>query len=227
MPNAKTRRRTSKKGKNAKFMRYKPIPYQMPGKMVLKQKYTDIINLNPSTGGVPAVYTFSANGAYDCDITSTGHQPRGFDQMMKFYNHCTVIASKIVVEFAVDTATTLGQSTICGIELSDNSTSITASTGVSDAMESKHFRYITLSPSYSTTKKVSTVFGVRKFFKLGKGSIISEDAYRGSSSSNPAELAYYHVVAAPVGSTDVAIIKGIVKIVYTCVYHGLNDPGQS
>jgi len=47
------------------------------------------------TGATPAYYVFSANGLYDPDITSTGHQPLGFDQLMTFYNYYVVLRSRI------------------------------------------------------------------------------------------------------------------------------------
>lgn len=228
MPRKYVKRKSKRTRRSRKKMpRYKRIPYQMPAKMAIKQKYTDFVNLNAGAVGTPAVYSFRANSVYDPDFTSGGHQPRGHDQMMLFYQHCTVIASKIVVTFVPDQVTDLAQATVCGIELSDNSTSITASLGVSQAMESKFFRYITLAPDYSGTKTVSQSFGIKKFFKVGSGSILSEDQYRSSNSSNPSELAFFHVGVGPTGSVDLNNIKGIVKLVYTCVYHGLQDPGQS
>lgn len=41
------------------------------------------------------LYKFRANGCYDPDITSTGHQPIGWDQWTQFYNHYVVVGSKI------------------------------------------------------------------------------------------------------------------------------------
>lgn len=51
-----------------------------------------------ATSGVPTQYFFTANGVYDPNVTGTGHQPIGFDQMMLFYEQCTVVRSKITVD---------------------------------------------------------------------------------------------------------------------------------
>jgi len=53
----------------------------------------------PVSGLAATPYLFSANGMFDPDITGTGHQPMGFDQMMSLYNQCCVIRSKITVCF--------------------------------------------------------------------------------------------------------------------------------
>lgn len=59
-------------------------------------RYADVIDVG--TFGTSVVgYDFTANGLFDPDITGTGHQPMGFDQMMSFFRHYTVIGSKIIV----------------------------------------------------------------------------------------------------------------------------------
>lgn len=50
--------------------------------------------------GLASGYVFSCNGAYDPNITGTGHQPMGFDQMMLLYNQFTVTQSTITITFA-------------------------------------------------------------------------------------------------------------------------------
>lgn len=61
------------------------------------QLYYDRIGLTAPTTGNVVSYYFSANGLFDPDITGTGHQPMGFDQMMSLYNQYTVYHSSIRV----------------------------------------------------------------------------------------------------------------------------------
>jgi len=53
--------------------------------------------LTPEIGGVTGNWIFTANGLVVVNVTGTGHQPNGFDQMMQMYEHYTVISSKITV----------------------------------------------------------------------------------------------------------------------------------
>jgi len=52
------------------------------------------------TAGAIAQYAFTANGLYDPNITSTGHQPMGFDTMMLYYEQYTVLRSSVTLRFA-------------------------------------------------------------------------------------------------------------------------------
>jgi hypothetical protein len=52
-----------------------------------------------ATGAASNSYFFIANGMYDPNITGTGHQPMGFDQMMSLYEQACVVRSKITVTF--------------------------------------------------------------------------------------------------------------------------------
>jgi len=63
---------------------------------VQKMLYYDVgksITINNS--GLASQYFFSANGIYDPDISGTGHQPIGFDQLMTFYEQFTVVSATI------------------------------------------------------------------------------------------------------------------------------------
>lgn len=79
-------------------------------RVVAKLRYATNITLDPTAENLGAtgsnVWQFSANGLYDPDITSTGHQPMFFDNYMSIYQRYRVMYSKIsvtVVNHAVNT----------------------------------------------------------------------------------------------------------------------------
>ena len=92
--------RKNKKRSYARRRTYRKIPsgFPMPKSKMLRFKYIDNISLNTATG-VPTQHFFRANSLYDPDYTGTGHQPHGTDEMGLFFNHYTVISSKITVKF--------------------------------------------------------------------------------------------------------------------------------
>ncbi len=56
----------------------------LPNSFYTKLRYTDSLTVQHSFGNA-GTYIFRANDCYDPDLTSTGHQPRGFDQFMSLY----------------------------------------------------------------------------------------------------------------------------------------------
>jgi len=72
----------------------------MPSTFPTRLRYFSVFTLNPGAAGSAGVQVFSANGLYDPDITSTGHQPRGFDQSSAMYKTFQVIKRMITVWFS-------------------------------------------------------------------------------------------------------------------------------
>jgi hypothetical protein len=61
--------------------------------------YDTNLSLSVPSTGAAITWFFTANGLYDPDITGTGHQPIGFDQLMLFYEQYTVTRSSIECQF--------------------------------------------------------------------------------------------------------------------------------
>lgn len=65
-------------------------------KLTTKLRYVDTLNLDAGAAGIVS-HVFSANGLFDPDITSTGHQPHYYDEFSALYNKYRVLSSKIQV----------------------------------------------------------------------------------------------------------------------------------
>lgn len=181
--------------------------YVMPRKVVArpgtlgqsrlqKFRYCDRITLNPGLGGA-VTHSFAANGLYDPDVSGVGHQPIGFDQVMNFYNHYTVVGAKLKATFVARNANTVTDSAIVGIELSGNSSPTTI---INDVLEQSHSNWRTLTNGHAKQDIiVSNQVSVKKYLKQ---SPLQEDANAGTASGNPDELIYFHVFALPTNSGD-------------------------
>lgn len=166
------------------------------------------IQLNPGISGLASNYVFSVNGMFDPDITGVGTQPVGFDNMTGLFDHYTVIHSKIRVDFySSDNAT----SVCCGVLVKDNAST---SNNVMNLLCGESVSSM-VDPQNPTTM-ISKSVNVSKF--LGRPNILSEDDCRGSSTSNPAEQAYYHVFAQPNSTNDVSSLFCVVRIDYVAVW---------
>lgn len=169
--------------------------------------------LNPGAGGLPVWQVFSANGLYDPNITGIGHQPLGFDQIMEFYNHYTVIGSKCTIT-CLNNDTTYMQ--YVGIRKASSPTTITS---VTDTVENGNVNFAVVAPA-GTGSNASTTLSMNMSpgAYLSKSSVLSEDDLRGNASNNPAEQCYFHVFAAPTAAVDSGSVSMIVTIEYIAVF---------
>lgn len=163
------------------------------------------ITVSPSIG-VPGTYVYSANGMYDPNITGTGTQPVGFDEMTALFDHYTVIYSKIIVDFHYQG--TAGSSYV-GVKLNDNAASITAP-GQLIVGESSGTMVTEQKDHASITRSVA----IGKF--LGRPNVLNEDDLRGDVGSNPAEQCYWYLYNIPNGVD--ADVVAIVRIEYVSIW---------
>lgn len=198
MPKKYTRRRRQKRPYRKK--RYKKCSYNGSATIIsatstlpfpkiykVKMRYADNIVLDTSTGLV-ANHTFCINGVYDVDITGTGHQPTGFDQIMPFYDHYVVIGCKATFSFAtrddINTA-------LVGITMRDSVAAVTDYREVVEQGNTKHS--ILGTENGQGIKTIRYAINPNRF--LGRSKPMSDPQLKGSILSNPTELAYAHVWA--------------------------------
>jgi hypothetical protein len=139
--------------------------------------------------GIVTNYFYSANGLYDPDITGTGHQPMGFDQLMLLYNQYSVIKSKI----SVTTYSGTSSAVRAGVYLSPDTTSITDPIRL---MENGLIRSVVveglLAPGY--IKTISTNCDVALYFgRQTEDDVVVDKTLGGSAAANPTEQVYFAI----------------------------------
>ncbi len=138
------------------------------------------------TSGAVAAYVFTANGLFDPNITGTGHQPMGFDQMMLFYEHYTVIKSRIRLEVFNTTASIPIK---VGIQL--GATSTDWSTNYQANIENGRMVYATLTPQNTAMSHAVLTLPCDIRQSVGVMDVLDRSDLRGSASANPAEETFF------------------------------------
>lgn len=189
-------------------------------------KYVETISLDPAAG-VAGYYVFSANGLYDPNVTSTGHQPYGFDQLMAMYNHYTVVGSKCTVNLC--SAQNIPM--YAGILLRPDNVADNSLSGVLMEQPGNKMRLIGYGGSTGAQGNAQTMsckFSTRKYFTKNRGAIIEDFLLRGDAGSNPLEQAFYHIMLAPLFQGDNIATQGItIQIEYSAVFTEPKVLGQS
>lgn len=208
------KRRTALRRKRAIYKRNSPLPLVQFGRFrYFEQQFST------ATTGALSTYIYSANGMYDCDITGTGHQPRGFDQLMPMYDHYAVLSSSIHINVAnASTAAILFG--ICPVDTA------TARTSVNDYIEDRKSKWTIVAPinSGSCVKSLSHFADIGKFL----GRVVKyEDDLKGTISANPTDGVYWHVFISTVYSTDTTSVSWAPVIDYSAILLEPHLPAQS
>lgn len=182
--------------------------------------YESALGLTAPTSGNAVTYFYSANGMFDPNITGTGHQPIGFDQMMLMYEQCTVIKSSVQVTFNIGAGLTVN----VGVALFPDASALT---NPSQLVENGLLRYITCTSGSNTFQNQHMRTTVRLdcdiaryFGRRGVRVLLADDNLYTTAAANPVEQVYYGIVAwqlSPDGSTTTTIGFDVL-ISYDVVY---------
>lgn len=221
----------SKKRKYSKYpqRKLKVMKTPMPTQFTTKLRYCTILSLNPGLAGTPATHVFRCNSLFDPDATLIGHQPRGFDELMPFYDHFVVTSSKITAKFvnrSTQGPSTVGtsQNYVVGVNLNDDVTSLATP---NDYMEHGDSAFNALC-GVEGAQHVVTVSKIFTNEFLGRNDPMSDPDLKGSNSTNPNEQAYFQVFAAPLMSTtDAGPVDCYVVVEYVATFIEPKDLNQS
>lgn len=191
-----------------------------PERLVMKHKYVGGFTIAAAAGGALATNQFLANGLFDPDVTSTGHQPMLYDQMKAIYDHWTVKSSKIKITFGQDTQL-IGS--VIGIFLNDDS-SVTP-TAFYDCGEQRNGT-LTFLPKLgaATPKTLRLSFDSKKMF--GSDGTTNPNL-QGSSGADPTETAVYTIFGQAVDISTAFSVSGTVELEYTVEWFELKDLAAS
>jgi len=169
--------------------------------------YDHALGLTAPVSGNAVSYFFTANGMFDPDITGTGHQPMGFDQMMLLYNQCTVVHSSITVTFYGN-----GLACRCAVALYPSASALTSADQI---MENGLVKSVAVNMQGTNTainnklQSVTLDCDVKKYFARPSDQAVVDDSLLATTvASNPTEQVYYGISVwqlDPDGSTTSSI----------------------
>jgi hypothetical protein len=152
---------------------------------------------------------------FDPDITGTGHQPRGFDQLMLFYDHFVVLRAKIKVQFFNASTTTPA---LVFVTVRDTST---PSTSYLDYLESSLTKTTQLGVEGTTAATKVLEYDVNIGHFLGNRDPMTDPQLKGSTAANPTEGCSFHIGAF---SPDLFTASGVTIMVTVEYFCALVEP---
>lgn len=215
---SKSRKRNNMRNRRRKAVnKYRTIG--LPKVYYTSLKYVQQVTLNPSIGGLAASHAFRTNSLFDPDHTSTGHQPRFFDQLAAIYERYHVVGAKMRVTFSNSDSispqivgiTTTASSTSSGLE--------------NDFLEDKECVWTQVSPrdGGDSTKTLTRGWSAKQAF----GPDYKDADYGGFVTSNPSNTEYFKVWVAASDNSDTGPVYCTVEIMYRCMFMNQETPNQS
>lgn len=188
----------------------------IPRKQTRKLVYSDVFARDAGSG-VAASYFYSCNSLFDPDRTGVGHQPMGFDQLMEFYDHYTVIGAKLTLKALSQSTTLPGANQVITVKLRDSTTGPPAA--VTTAIEQGECTYGLLGSADGASAQLTLQKGVNPVKFLGRAGPLTDSQLKGSSGSNPLEECFFQISLQALGAgDDPPAVDFLVTIEYTAIF---------
>jgi len=177
----------------------------MSSSKTLDMRYQDVRVL--TSDGTPGIFgteqTFRLNSLFDPDLTNTGHQPYGYDQVTPFYGSYLVEEAKIEVEFSGSNSNSLFAALT--VQSGQNTTSLAGSL-LSFGLERQSILGKALPIDGRNVWRHVEVIPIHKVVGLTKAEHLGDPNYRALVGANPASQVYFRLaVADPVGASKTCI----------------------
>lgn len=163
---------------------------------------------------------FSCNGLFDPEISGAGHQPRGFDQLMKLYDHYVVIGAKLTVLAWAKSPT---EASLLCIKIQDNNVAIN---NRNDILESRWTRILQMGTIDSGNSCNRATMSINPNRFLGTSKPLSNPSLKGDVTSNPTEQCYFNIANINVGE-DAVSTSGLrldIRIEYDTIFFEPKNP---
>lgn len=185
---------------------------------IVTMRYSERFDINASALDVPGSHIFSANGLHDPNITGTGHQPRGYDQLMTMYRHYEVLEA--LIEIWADPID-LETSQLLTLSVRSSNSPVPLRT---DMMEHRTAITKAMAGSNGGPGVVYHKIACKPGEFLG---LKDDDTVRGAEGFNPASPVYFHVNTLPIPGVDAGIVHCQARITYKVKLSEPKEPVQS
>lgn len=189
-----------------------------PSMLRTTMRYVDTITLTTTAlSDDPVYYDFSCNGIHDPNITGTGHQPYGHDQVAALYNHYSVQSSRCTI-----TPNNSNDKLVYGLEIHDGG----ASVGFTDnaLLERKRVVFAHMQQDSIAARPLSQTWKKEAAFPKGAEGKNLNASY----GSNPGEQMYFRIfLKNTITSSAPATITFTVAITYQVISYEMKELAQS
>lgn len=192
--------------------------FPIPGRLSTTLYYADSFTVGTGALGAYFEQLMRLNSLFDPDLSFTGHQPRGFDQMAAFYNRYVVWGVDVEIDCLGLTALAPGFVVV----FASNDTTSASSTA--SAAELPYSQRVIGSTSFPG--KIQLSIPLYELNQVSKQVYLTDDRYQSLTSTNPSELLILHLgVDSPNGTANNNLVG--VKLSFRCEFFDPIQVGSS
>lgn len=199
--------------------------YAFPEQNVTKIRYSDIVTLTSSGGGIPK-YVFNMNSCYDPDFSGVGHQPIFWDQLTAVYGRYVVLGSKLKATFSpianTNTTTQPSGPMIIGIMTDHDTTTPTTLSTLIESSRSKS-TFLNNAMGGNNVKSMSVTYSPAISLGVDK----EDDQVHATTSASPSRAYYAHVFMSETGLATSSSCEVKIDIEYTVRLYAVKDVSGS
>lgn len=175
----------------------------VPQRFITKHKYSTTFTI----GSLNPIYRFRLNSLYDPDLTGTGHQPYGFDQMAALFNRYRVYGCSYIIN---------GYQFNSPIRYGVVATNDAASpTNMATLIEYPRSKSTVQYPGGSKSQLKGYV-NLASLTGRTKAQYMADDRYQSANNDNPNEQLILNVLAQSVSDTLQESCTMMVTLVFHC-----------
>jgi len=185
----------------------------LPEKSKYLFKYAEKVSIDPPTGGLSSSYFISTNSLFDPNRSGVGHQPYGFDEFMTFYDHYTVIGSKITITL-LNTGSTSTDTYLVAITERDTTSAVA---DITHLIEMGNSTYATIAAANGSSGVATLTHRSNPAKFLGRSAPLADPDLKGTVSSSPVEESFFEINVANFSIDDPPTIDVLINVEYIAV----------
>lgn len=173
------------------------------------------------TSSTSNLQIYSGNSLYDPDVTFTGAQPYGFDQLAGLYGDYVVYGAKIELQIVPTGSDEIPHNNAIQFALFPTPDQSIPNTNIMQTFA--QFPYAQYKTANATTGQGKLFFkgymSTAKMFGVSKQTVTSDDRYGALVNDDPEKPWYWQVRGQMLGATGTTTVNVVSRLTYYCKFH--------
>jgi hypothetical protein len=202
---------------------FSPDPF--PPSVRKQLRYCENYQLAVGTAGICGTeVTLALNSLYDPNLSGTGHQPYGFDQMAALYTKYRVDSVNVKVEFTTPGSTA---DQCCIVAFEGIAQQSTTGTSIDQVCERPNVFNAHLSSSGRRLAVITKSFNLWQLVGISQVKYTAEDGYAAACTASPSNIPVCRINVCNYSTAAAAASSCLLTLTFNAIFYGRIGQAQS